>query len=450
MEVRKKMIELRKTDVKKPKQGKCSTAAVLAGVLVLLMIMMGFTLVSCGQDQSIETATASEVTGSDAAGAGQERGTAQGTGTKNGAGAETGPKTGSETDQQAPLCTLFFASDYQKADGFPDPQKTLRGILRTAAAKGKHPDQVIICGDYTNDSRLYNYQLSPEDSIRTIRKTVKKICPDLKKKDMVFVQGNHDRLTESIADSGLHEYEDCLIYVLNTEMDYPWVQGHTTGSLKKVTRAAKKMEKCFDQLIAGGETRPVFIAGHVPLHYTARTSSRHGSGDNLYAKRIFKRVNRAAKSLNIIYLYGHNHSKGWDCYMGGACVYKAAGDTLLLPDFTKSSRETDSYTKKILRFTYLNAGYLGYYMNCGPEENAAGIRHKFDAADMTLTGTICEIYPDRVVLTRYDSNGKHRLGARGEANPYRNYIDRDLIGEEYYARPVKSPQTVPLKSPSSR
>ena len=403
--------------------------AVLALMMALLISVTGFTLVSCSRDHSEADAAAAETVTTESTEASKP--------------IETEP-AGSAGG--APIETIFFASDYQRLDGYPDPKETLYGILAAAAADGKHPDRVVICGDYTNDLYLHDYQLSPEENIEEIRQTVQDACPNLKKKDMLFVQGNHDRLTESIAKTGLHEFDDCLIYVLNTEEDYPWKQGHTAGCLKKVTRAAKEMKACFDELIAAGETRPVFIAGHVPLHYTARTSSRHTSGDNLYAKRIFNKVNKAAKSLDIIYLFGHNHSKGWDCYMGGACVYKAVGDTLLLPVFTKRSMDTDTYMEKTLRFTYLNAGYLGYYMNCGPEENAAGIREQFDAADMTLTGTICEIYPDRVILTRYDAAGIHKLGAEGEANPYKNYIDRDLIGTQYYAHKTRSPQEISCRN----
>lgn len=423
------------------KRGRVPAAArtmslTLTLLLAVLIITTGLTLAACEQNKSAEDASTSESMVSEASETMDLSGNEPG-------GSEDGERTGpGDAADSAPIETIFFASDYQRLDGYPDPKETLNSILAAAASDGKRPDQVVICGDYTNDRYLYDYQLSPEDSIEEIRQTVKEACPDMEKKDMLFVQGNHDRLTESIAETGLHEFDDCLIYVLNTEQDYPWKQGHTAGCLKKVKRAAKDMKACFNELIAAGESRPVFIAGHVPLHYTARTSSRHTSGDNLYARLIFNKVNKAARSLDIIYLFGHNHSKGWDCYMGGACVYKAVGDTLLLPDFTARSVDTDSYTERTLRFTYLNAGYLGYYMNCGPEENAAGIRDQFNAADMTLTGTICEIYPNRVVLTRYDAAGTHRLGARGKADPYKNYIDRNLIGTRYYAHKTRSPQEV--------
>ena len=55
----------------------------------------------------------------------------------------------------------------------------------------------------------------------------------------------------------------------------------------------------------------------------------------MYSSLVFDVVNEAGKDLDIIYLFGHNHSKGWDCYMGGGAVYKAVGDSLTLPVFNE-------------------------------------------------------------------------------------------------------------------
>jgi hypothetical protein len=262
---------------------------------------------------------------------------------------------------------------------------------------------------------------------------------------MIFVQGNHDALTESITPTGLHEYNDYLVYVLNTENDFPWKQGKVAGSLKKVKAAAADLGECLDKLTESGETRPLIIAGHVPLHFTARTSSRHSTGDNLYSSLIFNEVNEAGKDLDIIYLFGHNHSKGWDCYMGGGCVYKAAGDTLLIPKFEETDVNTDTYTEETLNFTYLNAGYTGYYMNCGPDELDNGTWHDYDAADTALTGTTLEIYTDKIVVTRWDSEGVHNISGKGEGNPYKGGIDAGLIPESEYNSETGSPQEIARK-----
>lgn len=339
--------------------------------------------------------------------------------------------------------TIFFASDYQEESGFAAPKETFESLLSSAVNNGKIPNNLVICGDYTNDANLHDYQLSPEDSIAEIKDAAKNAAPDLSDENMIFVQGNHDAISESISSSGLHEYDNYLIFVLNTEKDFPWRQGSTSGCYEKVRTAAAAMKECFDNLISKGETRPVFIAGHVPLHYSARTSSRHSTGDNLYSSLIFDVVNEAARSLDIIYMHGHNHSKGWDCYMGGAAAYKTAGDSILIPVFHDGDVVTDEFGEKELNFTYMNAGYTGYYMNCSPSEYDG---ESFKAADETLTATVCEVYPDRIEITRYDADGQHVLGAAGEADPYKGGIDADLIGSEHYSRETEGPAVIKRRS----
>jgi len=347
-------------------------------------------------------------------------------------------------EEDGPLATVFFASDYQAEPGFDSPADTLRGSMEAAKADGKSIDSIVICGDYTNDGVLHDYQLSPDESIEEIRGIAKEEVPGMSDEDMVFVQGNHDKLTGQITESGLHDEGEYLIYVLNTEEDFPWKQGKKSGCLAKVTKSSEAMKECFDELIRKGETRPVIIAGHVPLHFTARTSSRHSTGDNLYSSLIFNVVNEAAGPLDIIYLYGHNHSKGWDCYMGGSSVFRSKGDSILIPEFNEYKVDTDTYSEETLRFTYLNAGYTGYYMNCAPAEYDEEDPDKYAAADTVLTGTVLEIYTDRVVFTRYDKNGPHVLGHAGEGDPYKGGIDKDLISETSYGKETTSPQEVKL------
>lgn len=356
--------------------------------------------------------------------------------------AEEATEEAGEVKEAEPSDVLFFASDYQSMEGWNAPSDTLRGILGAVTADGKEITNVIYCGDYSNDAKFHDYQISPDDAINEIREIVASECGGVNQDSMVFEQGNHDKLTDAITESGLHEYDNYLVYVLNTEYDFPWKQGRDTEFRDRVISASEEMENCFDELIEVGETRPVFIAGHVPLHFTARTSSRHDTGDNMYAKYIFDVVNDAADSLDIIYVHGHNHSKGWDCYMGGSSAFKEAGDTILIPDSGDNTVSTDDFTVETLKFTYMNAGYTGYYMNCGGAEVSNGTADQYAAADDTLTGTLCEIFPDKIVITRYSEEGIHPLSWDGEGNPYKDNIDEGLIDSEYYSVRRESPAEI--------
>lgn len=345
-----------------------------------------------------------------------------------GSKAETAKPAKKEKPDNGVLATLFFASDFQQADGWDEPGETLIDILRVAREDGKDIDEVIMCGDYSNNPVLHDYQISPDDAIDQIRLIVEEECEGLTDDDMIFVQGNHDRMTDSISASGLHEFDEYLVYVLNTEDDFPWKQGREPGSLDKIKKTASEMKACFDELIASRDKRPVFIATHVPLHFSGRTSSLHTTGDNMYSSALFDVINEAGKDLDIFFTFGHNHSKGWDCYLGESCIYMTVGDEILIPEYSEGAANSNTYKVEKLNFTYFNAGYIGYCMNTSP------------VADDTLTATVCEIYADKIVLTRYSEDGEYQIESEGTANPF--FDDTNLIPEEYYSEEGDSPQTI--------
>lgn len=127
----------------------------------------------------------------------------------------------------------------------------------------------------------------------------------------------------------------------------------------------------------------------------------------------------AEKGLNIIFLYGHDHSNGWDDYLGGSAVYLQRGDTINIaniPDRKCSARP--------LNFTYMNAGFTGYYN----KEN--------NGADATLTTSMFKIYSDRVEIARYDRFGYHSLKSEGVRNTYKNETDSDYaVNKDVYDSP---------------
>ena len=324
---------------------------------------------------------------------------------------------------------LVFCSDYQHRDGWKDPPETLSGILDAIYAAQLKPDNILFCGDYTTENGHNNYNADPHQSIEKIKSIVQAHDPDLPIENLIFEQGNHDELTDDISTSGLHEYSDYLVYVLNTEKDYPWRQGRR-GLKKEVQQGALELKKCLDALKEEGETRPIFLAGHVPLHFSGRSSELQGTGDNLYAAELFKVINRESEELNLVYLYGHNHSRGWDSYLGGSCVFRAPGDWLLIPRPEEEERVTSHYSKETIHFTYLNAGYVGYFSSAGGED--------------TLTCTVCQIFDDHLEFSRYAEDGVHILSAEGTPNPAKD--DRALIPSEYYGTVLESPFNVTLKT----
>ena len=143
---------------------------------------------------------------------------------------------------------------------------------------------------------------------------------------------------------------------------------------------------------------------HVPLHYSRRTIDESCAKNAL---PLVEALNAGGEAgLNIIFLFGHNHSGDYDAYIGGGSIYLAKGDSILVAD-PASVKNAPSEVE--LNFTYMNAGYVGYYANHGSE------------ADRTLTMTTFRIQADgSVIISRYAADGLHNLKAKGVLN------DRDL------------------------
>ena len=297
---------------------------------------------------------------------------------------------------EEPIATLFFASDYQEKTGYGNPKGNLSALMDAVnrSGKGEDVDTAVFCGDFSSS---YGDVTSYTSEVKAL---VNQKFPA--STESVMLQGNHDNFNSDMKSTGAHPYENYIIYVLNTGDANPWNQG-TAGAKSTVQTAADNLETYLNGLISSGDKRPVFIATHVPLHMSSRTSSLYNkSGDNMYSSYLFNVINEAGKSLDIVYLYGHNHSWGWDSYLGGSAVYRTKGDILPVPDCEGvTTTYTDKYTNEKLNFTYMNAGYVGYY-----SENTS-------PADDTLTCSVIEIYSDHMTVTRYDKDGAHKLGSQG-------------------------------------
>ena len=204
---------------------------------------------------------------------------------------------------------------------------------------------------------------------------------------VIYVQGNHDlNATKGLDASYGHDMGAFFVFVMHEE-DFPWKQGGTlaqsgnaTDHKTAVENTAKELDQFLAERIRNKDTEPIFIAAHVPLHYTRRTTSS-GDGDNKYAKMIVDVLNKYGDKLTIIYLFGHNHSDNYDDYLGGPVVFLPAGESMPVP-----KNSTTEIYYPTLKFTYMNSGYIGPYGGDWKTEQ---------------TSSIFEIYDNRVVVKRY-------------------------------------------------
>ncbi len=309
---------------------------------------------------------------------------------------------------------VIAGSDFQNPSGNTAGAATVTSILNQMQNAGyTSADGFLFCGDY--DYSTVNNQTRTEAGITALKNAVTGTYSTLADDRMVLVEGNHDAAAATgLATSGAHDTTEYGVYVIN-EDDYMW-RNSDENTIKETANALKAY---LDGKVSAGYGKPVFVVSHLPLHYTMRT---YNDGDGKYANYIFDVLNEAgASGLNIIFLYGHDHSNGWDDYLGGSAAYLAKGDKINIAQASKTVFE-----EKTLNFTYMNAGYTGYYEN-------------HNGADDTLTMTVFTITATTVTVERYDADGKHLLKSAGVTNSYKDESGYDPNTDRY-----ASPQYIAL------
>lgn len=277
--------------------------------------------------------------------------------------------------------TIIAMSDYQNSHITSEEKKAVPTAIAKAMKKaGVRPERAVLAGDYVDGSV---YEDGSDTSLAEMMTELNNLKGTLTAswKDLQFlaIQGNHDN-SKFIADgtlnkTGAYEYDGYIVYLIN-EDDFPWWQAgyssYSDGAECKaaVEKTASDLEKYLTARIEAGDTRPVLIVTHVPMHWSPRSTTGQGWwNDNIYADILFDVVNRAGESLDIVFLFGHNHSSyngttngtvyaGYDQDIGGALAYVGKGETMRVPNGTTG---TTNYTEQTLSFTYMNAGYVGNY-----------------------------------------------------------------------------------------
>lgn len=309
--------------------------------------------------------------------------------------------------------TIIASSDFQNSSGHAAGRTTVETILSTMADDGvTSADGFFCCGDYD-----YGYS----DSANGIN-TLKNALSGVVSSNMVFVQGNHDEIapgTNGLSESGNNDPKSGAygVFVIH-EDDYMW---HNSDEAT-IKRTAQNLIDYLNEKLEAGYDKPIFVLSHLALNYNYRTKN---DGDGKHANYIFNALNEAgAKGLNIFYLFGHDHSNGWDDYLGGSAIFLQKNDKILIAQNSQTN-----YKEETLNFTYMNPGYVGYY---------SGVN---SGAETDLTMTAITITGDTVTVKRYSKTGIHDLKSAGVTNAYK--------GETGYAPNTTvyaSPATVELTS----
>ena len=295
---------------------------------------------------------------------------------------------------------IIAGSDYQTSDG----TIYIDQIMTAMKKDGIQPDKLFFGGDYS----LEHTAATSQKGIKQLKDYFSNI---LDEKDMIFAQGNHDKdATEANGLSGWGNmdpaYGEYGLYLIeDSTVAQEW------GSYDAASVAA--LQLYLDNKIEIGFNKPIFIMNHFPLHWSYRTQ-KDGVGTNAY--RFFNVINNAAaQGLNIIYLFGHNHSNGYDDSLGGPCIFLKKGDTIEIAQGDKKTAKAET-----LNFTYMNSGYTGYYTS--PMENA----------ETTLTMSVFRIRGNEVIINRYSANGIYNLKSAGTENTSFGYTVNPTVNPTVY------------------
>lgn len=306
---------------------------------------------------------------------------------------------------QEPPTVIITGSDFQ-GSSHEQSKNNVINIIYQIQEDNYDINGVIFCGDYT--AKLNNNPQDSEEGITYLKQSIEENNITLNDNNLVLVQGNHD----PIGTNGLSSFgnnDDKLnrygCFVIN-EDNYMWMQGKntsngnilTTDDELEIKKTSLALEEYLNKKEEQNFYKPIFIASHLGLHYSLRC---YEDGDTHYAKYIFDVLNNHP-NLNIIYLFGHNHSHGWDNYLGGSSIFLTKGDEIYL------STLENNYAcyKDTLNFTYMNAGYTGYYTTDNPLDGACDI----------LSMSLFEIYDNEVKIKRYSEDGQVNLKEVGVLN----------------------------------
>lgn len=326
-------------------------------------------------------------------------------------------------NEEEKLVQILTCTDYQKwypdgqynRDDWDALQLQLRQIVDAAYDAGfVSPDFFLFGGD----TSCLNSAKSSGEGQKQLMTIIGECWPQINLDNSLILQGNHDPVdTDNLAQTGAYEYDDFIVYMLN-EDDFPTKQGE--DSVKEIiSDTADSLESYLNTCISRGENRPVIIASHTGLHYDIDRTD----GNNQFAYIISDVVNEAAKDLDIIFMFGHNHTNG-DEQVGGSITFYSKGEVLPICHEDSIDNKSGSGTK--INFTYMNYGYVGYI---GDINNNISDRNPTDI----LTVSAITIYRDRIEIDRYSKDGFEK--------DYCRVINRDH-------RLIPTPSTEPVWTPA--
>ena len=321
---------------------------------------------------------------------------------------------------------VLAGGDFQEAGDHAGSAENVRNILAQIDQKYDTMDGFLFVGDYDCETHESDDNGQTAAGITALMGAVQDSYPNITDANSILVQGNHDIKESRIDATGGYDFDGYSVFVMN-EDDYPDGGGTQTS----VQTLANNLKTWLNDKLGEGYDAPIFITSHLPLAFSPRTNV---VGDGKYAKLIFDVLNTAAgEGLNIIFMHGHNHAYGNDNYLGGEAIYLPKDSKINIAELGSTTK----WTEETLNFTYMNAGYVGYYNDWNYVTN--------EGTDK-LTMTVFAINGSEITVERYSANGLYNLKSEGRNGRYvrGSEASADSLGLAYNTTVYASPQTIAL------
>ena len=214
---------------------------------------------------------------------------------------------------------------------------------------GKIPALILCSGDWSGGGSA------------TQQEDTEKIIPALQAQcggiETIFTAGNHDSRQAAVSANADAASATEGAAVFSIHFEDVAAQNRRGGKTCSYAAVLEKLE-AFLEAQASKEEKPlVIISSHTGLHTLGiqpESSSKAWAGGSMYnvdqSDRVVSLLNRYAEEygLRIVFLFGHNHSKGEREF----CLN--AGDTIC----STSEYAGRTWKTQQLKFTYAHAGYL--------------------------------------------------------------------------------------------
>ena len=185
-------------------------------------------------------------------------------------------------------------------------------------------ESVIDDGDNVNDANEYELSKVTGEIKGVLGEDV----------SCTYIYGSHDEnvLTdeENYFLKGPAEYDYFYVYGI----DYDEMADYTRGA-----DAAGAFSEWAANIASENKGKPVIIVSHMPMH--------ERRFDNMAALAWLEAINTAGENLDILVLWGHNHTGQNET--DGRNYYVAKGDNMLVEGLEEEVQ---------INFTYMNAGYI--------------------------------------------------------------------------------------------